>query len=158
MLRERDLEKLIFRLSKPSLRKTVSMSPKLMMQLCRDFVWPTKGNIIIHFGSPIEQSSWSWSGIIIAAPVGQPIRAISSGSVVYADWFNGYGLLLIIDHGNGYMSLYGHINGFRRKLNDKVEAGEVVATVGKSGSEEPGLYFSIRYNSKPVNPEQWCKL
>ena len=150
------LEKLITRLSRVSLRKTASISPKLMGQLCRSFVWPTKGSITIHFGSPIEQSSWSWSGIIIAAPEKQGIHAISSGRVVYADWFTGYGLLLIIDHGSGYMSLYGHNSNFRKKLNDQVEAGEIVAFVGKSGCEEPGLYFAIRYNGRPVNPEKWC--
>jgi septal ring factor EnvC (AmiA/AmiB activator) len=76
--------------------------------------------------------------------------------VVYADWFTGYGLLLIIDHGSGYMSLYGHNSNFRKKVNDQVEAGEIVALVGKSGCEEAGLYFAIRYNGRLVNPEQWC--
>lgn len=153
---KRGLEKLIAQLSRLSPRKTVTISPRLMAQLCRHFVWPTKGAIKIHFGSPIEQSSWSWSGIVIVAPENQGVRAISPGRVVYADWFTGYGLLLIIDHGSGYMSLYGHNKGFRKKLNDQVEAGEVVALVGKSGSEDSGLYFAIRYNGKPVDPERWC--
>lgn len=155
-----NLEKLIIRLNRLSIageRKTVVISPKLMLRLCRNFVWPTKGVITTHFGSPIEQSSWSWSGIIITAPKNQAIRAISSGTVVYAAWFAGYGLLLIIDHGSGYMSLYGHNNSLRKKINDQVKAGEVVAAVGKSGREDPGLYFSIRYNGKPVNPEGWCR-
>lgn len=145
------------RLSQTDTHKTVAISPKFMEQLCKHFVWPTKGAITIHFGSPIEQSSWSWSGIIIAAPENQGIQAVSSGRVVYADWFTGYGLLLIIDHGSGYMSLYGHNSSFRKKLSDYVEAGEIVATVGRSGSEEPGLYFAIRYNGRPVNPERWCR-
>ena len=151
---KRNLEKLITSLSS---RKIVNISPELMTQLCHDFVWPTKGTIAIHFGSPIAQSSWSWSGIIIAAPEGQEVRAVSSGKVVYADWFNGYGLLLIVDHGNGYMSLYGYNNDFRKKLYDEVAAGEVVAIVGKSDYEKSGLYFAIRYNSEPVNPERWCQ-
>ncbi|CAL7960464.1 murein hydrolase activator [Gammaproteobacteria bacterium] len=154
---KRGLEKLIERLSRLGPSKTVIISPELMVQLCRHFVWPTKGEVIIHFGSPIEQSYWSWSGIIIAAPENQGIHAISSGRVVYADWFTGYGLLLIIDHGSGYMSLYGHNKGFRKKLGDHVETGEMVAVVGKSGSEEFGLYFAIRYNGRPVNPEHWCR-
>jgi len=154
---KRGLEKLIARLNRLGPSKTVSISPQLMAQLCRHFVWPTKGEVTIHFGSPIEQSSWSWSGIIIAAHENQGIHAISSGRVVYADWFTGYGLLLIIDHGSGYMSLYGHNSSFRKKLNDHVETGEIVAAVGKSGSEESGLYFAIRYNGRPVNPEHWCR-
>ncbi len=154
---KKGLEKLIVRLSQPNLRKTVAISSELMAQLCRHFVWPTKGAVKIHFGSPIEQSSWSWSGIIIAAPENQGIHAISSGRVVYADWFTGYGLLLIIDHGSGYMSLYGHNNGFRKRLGDHVETGEIVAAVGRSGSEESGLYFAIRYNGRPVDPERWCR-
>jgi len=149
-----NLEKLITQLSP---RQTVAISSKLMTQLCKNFVWPTQGVITTRFGSPIEQSTWRWSGIIIVAPENQGIHAISSGKVVYADWFTGYGLLLIIDHGNGYMSLYGHNTGFRKKLNDEVLAGEIVATVGKSGCEEPRLYFAIRYNGKPVDPERWCK-
>jgi Membrane-bound metallopeptidase len=149
-----NLEKLINRLSP---RKKVIISPELMTQLCQSFVWPTKGTVTIHFGSPIEQSSWSWSGIIISAPENQEIRAVSAGKVVYADWFTGYGLLLIIDHGSGYMSLYGHNNAFRKKLGAEVKAGEVVATVGKSGCEEPELYFAIRYNGQPINPERWCR-
>ena len=153
---KRNLERLIDRLSRTSPRQKIAISPKVMAQLCQKFVWPTKGTIAVHFGSPIEQSSWSWSGIIVLAPEKQGVRAISSGKVVYADWFAGYGLLLIIDHGSGYMSLYGHNHGFCKKLNDRVEAGEVVATVGKSGNDQSGLYFAIRYNGKPVNPEQWC--
>ena len=152
---KRNLEKLV---SSLSTRKTVgSISAELMTQLCRDFVWPTAGMVIVHFGSPIEQSSWSWSGIIIAAPENQEVRAVAAGEVVYADWFNGYGLLLIVDHGSGYMSLYGYNNDLRKKIYDKVGVGEVIATVGKSDYEKSGLYFAIRYNSKPINPERWCQ-
>jgi murein hydrolase activator len=151
---KKNLEKLIEHLV--PIKEEV-ITTRLMAQLCQNFIWPTKGDVIIHFGSPIEQSSWSWSGIIIAAPQNQTVRAVSSGKVVYAGWFTGYGLLLIIDHGSGYMSLYGHNDRFSKKVDDKVEAGEIIAFVGKSDGEEPGLYFAIRYNGKPVNPEKWCK-
>ncbi|EKE01483.1 MAG: non-proteolytic protein, peptidase family M23 [uncultured bacterium] len=154
-----NLEKLISRLAAVPVqhKAAVKISYRLMAQLCRVFVWPTKGTITTHFGSSIEQSSWTWSGVIISAPENQAVRAISSGRVVYANWFTGYGLLLIIDHGSGYMSLYGYNNSFRKKVNDRVEAGEIVSVVGKNGYEESGLYFAIRYNGKPVNPEQWCR-
>lgn len=155
---KKNLEELIARLSVSGMHKAIALSPSLITKLCQDFVWPTTGKVAVHFGSPIEQSSWSWNGIIIAAPEDQIIKAISSGTVVYADWLSGYGLLLIIDHGNGYMSLYGYNNNFRKKLHDRVIAGEIIATVGKSSREESGLYFSVRYNGKPVNPEKWCKI
>ena len=151
---KRNLEKLV---SSLSTRKTVGISSELMTQLCRDFAWPTAGTVVVHFGSPIEQSSWSWSGIIIAAPENQEVRAVAAGEVVYADWFNGYGLLLIIDHGSGYMSLYGYNSDLRKKLHDVVSGGEVIATVGTSDYEKSGLYFAIRYNGKSVNPERWCQ-
>ena len=153
---KQDLEKLIERLNKLSMQARSGQVPS-HTKICKNFVWPTKGSIKVHFGSAIEQSSWSMSGVVIRAPAGQAVRAMSAGKVVYADWFNGYGLLLIIDHGNGYMSLYGHNKGFSRKLHDRVAAGEVVAAVGSSDSPETGLYFAIRYNGKPVNPESWCK-
>jgi murein hydrolase activator len=158
---KKNLEKLIAKLSQtsfsPAHKKTAAISSALMTRLCKNFVWPTKGPITIHFGSPIEQSSWSWNGIIIAAPANQEIRAISSGQVAYSGWFNGYGMLLIIDHGSGYMSLYGNIGSSHKKNSDIVKAGEVIATTGKIDNENPGFYFSIRYNGRPVNPEAWCK-
>ncbi len=134
-----------------------TMSSGLKAKFCQDFVWPTAGTITTHFGSPIEQSSWKWSGVIIRAAMKQEVRAASAGKVVYADWLTGYGLLLIIDHGSGYMSLYGYNSSFRKKLNDLVAAGEVVATVGKSDSENYALYFAIRYNGKPIDPAGWCR-
>jgi len=153
---KKELEKLIERLNRLSMQSKAGQAPSYT-KICKNFVWPTKGIIKVHFGSAIEQSSWSSSGVMVKAPAGQAVRAISAGKVVYADWFNGYGLLLIIDHGNGYMSLYGHNKGFSKKLQDRVDAGEVVAAVGNSDSQETGLYFAIRCNGKPVNPENWCR-
>lgn len=154
LIAKRNLERLVDSLTP---HKFAAMSPGIRTRLCKNFVWPTKGMIVTHFGSSIGESSWKWGGIIIKAPLNQEVRAISSGNVVYADWLTGYGQLLIIDHENGYMSLYGHNNSFRKRLNARVGAGEVIATVGKSGSEEPELYFAIRYNGKPIDPERWCR-
>ena len=154
LVAKRNLERLVDTLVP---RMAGAMSSESKTKVCRNFVWPTKGRIITHFGSPIEQSSWKWNGVVISATENQDIYAISPGKVVYADWLAGYGLLLIIDHGSGYMSLYGHNSSFRKRLNASVEAGEVVAAVGKSGCEEPELYFAIRYNGKPIDPEKWCR-
>ena len=153
LIAKRNLEKLVGSLT----QHKFTTSPKLKAHFCRDFIWPTQGKVTTHFGSPIEQSSWKWNGVIISAAMKQEIRAVSSGRVVYADWLAGYGLLLIIDHGSGYMSLYGYNSSFLKKLNDNVAAGEVVATVGKGDGEDYALYFAIRYNGKPLDPESWCR-
>ncbi|MBU0743837.1 MAG: peptidoglycan DD-metalloendopeptidase family protein [Gammaproteobacteria bacterium] len=154
LIAKKNLEKLVNALNP---HKFAAMSSGVRTRLCQNFVWPTKGVIVTRFGSSIEQSSWKWSGIFIRAPENQEVRAISSGSIVYADFLAGYGLLLIIDHGNGYMSLYGHNNRFLKQINAKVVAGDVISTVGKNGGEEAELYFAIRYNGKPIDPQKWCR-
>ncbi|MDR1012584.1 MAG: peptidoglycan DD-metalloendopeptidase family protein [Coxiellaceae bacterium] len=150
LLAKRNLEELISRII-PRTKVAAPVSSHVWSH--KSFIWPTPGVIITHFGNSIEQSSWRWNGIIIRAPEGQEVRAISSGRIIYAGWLSGYGALLIIDHGNGYMSLYGYNKSCFKKLNDKVYSGEVISTVGKSDSDEPGLYFAIRYHGKPINPE-----
>lgn len=120
--------------------------------------WPTAGNIITHFGSPIGQSELKYNGVLISAPVGQPVKAIYQGRVVFANSLRGLGLLIIVDHGDGYLSLYGHNQSLYKKVGAIVKTGEVIAAVGDSDSSgQPGLYFEIRHNSKPLNPERWCK-
>ena len=96
---------------------------------------------------------------MIGAHQGSQVRAISHGRVAFADWLRGFGLLIIIDHGDGYMSLYGHNQSLNMETGDWVEAGEVIATAGNSGGrQKSGLYFEIRHNGKPVNPMRWCRL
>lgn len=141
-----------------SANKKLSQAPKSRMQMCGKFVWPTAGKITTHYGSSIVNSQWKWNAILISAPEQQAVKAIASGTVVYAGKLSGYGLLLIIDHGGGYMSLYGQNHSIYKKLADEVNAGENIATVGHSDEDpEPKLYFAIRHNGKPVNPETWCK-
>jgi septal ring factor EnvC (AmiA/AmiB activator) len=119
--------------------------------------WPTQGPIIEHFGAPIGESQLKWTDILIQAPAGQYVRAVAGGKVVFANAMVGYGLLLIIDHGNGYMSLYGHNQNLYKKVGDVIKAGELIATVGHAENETTtALYFGIRHNGKPLNPEQWC--
>ncbi len=126
-------------------------------RFCRNFVWPTKGKIVTHFGSAIEQSSWQWNGVIIRGEFNQDVHAISSGKVVYADRLTGYGKLLIIDHGNGYMSLYGYNNRLHKQKGDSVVAGDLITGIGKSTSGADELYFAIRYNGKAIDPEISCR-
>lgn len=118
--------------------------------------WPTKGNILNNFGTQIEQSELRWTGILIKAAPGQPVRAVANGKVVFAKWLSGYGLLLIISHGDGYMTLYGRNQDLYKKEGDTVSQGELVASAGKSGGFQiPGLYFAIRHNVQPLDPLSW---
>lgn len=120
---------------------------------------PTKGKISARFGRIRDvESGLKWRGIIIDAKEGRDVQAIAHGRVAFSDWLRGYGLLLIIDHGGGYMSLYGYNQSLYREVGDWVEKGEVVAGVGLSGGRnQAGLYFEVRNQGKPVNPLFWCK-
>ena len=120
--------------------------------------WPTKGKILRLFGTQIEQSELRWGGVLIKAPDGHPIHAIAKGKVVFAKWLSGYGLLIIVNHGHGYMTLYGRNNALYKTVGDSVKKGDLIATVGKSGGyQSPALYFAIRHNGKPLNPTRWCR-
>ena len=93
----------------------------------------------------------------IRANTGEPVKAIYAGRVIFADWFQGQGLLMIIDHGNGYMSLYGHNESLLQNAGAWVAGGETIATVGNSGGQSmAALYFEIRLNGQPSNPNLWC--
>ena len=119
--------------------------------------WPVTGNQQYRFGSKRPGSALQSQGVSILANSGAPVRAIYSGQVVFADWFQGQGLLMIIDHGDGYMSLYGHNESLLHAAGDWVTAGETIATVGTSGGQKvAALYFEIRHNGKPSDPNRWC--
>ncbi len=119
--------------------------------------WPASGRIKASFGS-VKIGSLRWDGVIISAPEGRELSAVHAGRVAYADWFRGYGLLLIIDHGDGYMSLYGHNLSLFKETGDWVETGDVIGLVGSSGVQSAaGTYFGIRHDGKAVNPAHWCE-
>lgn len=120
--------------------------------------WPATGRLVATFGDRREVGKLTWDGVVIAAPEGREVRAIHHGRVAFADWLRGFGLLLIIDHGDGFMSLYGHNQSLFKETGEWVEPGEVVAQVGSSGGRtRSGIYFGIRHNGQPQNPKQWCK-
>jgi septal ring factor EnvC (AmiA/AmiB activator) len=120
--------------------------------------WPASGDLVANFGSRREVGKLKWDGVMIAAPEGREVRAIHHGRVAFADWLRGFGLLLIIDHGDGFMSLYGHNQSLFKETGEWVEPGEVVAQVGSSGGRtHSGIYFGIRHNGEPQNPKLWCK-
>ncbi len=118
--------------------------------------WPVSGKPSNRFGRSRGQGKQTWQGLNIPAQEGSSVNAIHHGRVVFADWFRGSGLLLIIDHGDGYMSLYAHNQALLRDVGEWVETGAAIATVGNSGGRrETALYFEIRQDGKPVNPAQW---
>ena len=119
--------------------------------------WPTKGRFINNFGQPKNYGDLKWNGILIKTELGTPVRVISHGRVAFADWLQGFGFITIVDHGDGYMSLYGHNETLFKQMGDWVQAGEVIATAGDSGGQPvSGVYFEIRSRGKPVNPSKWC--
>lgn len=123
-----------------------------------DMPWPVPGRASARFGNPRNQGKMRWQGVTIPAAAGTPVKAIHHGRVVYADWLRGMGLLLIIDHGEGYMSLYAHNESLVREVGEWVTAGTQIATVGDTGGQtRPALYFEVREKGKPVNPAKWCR-
>lgn len=119
--------------------------------------WPVRGRIVEHYGAPRRYGQLRWNGVLIRAPRGTPVRAISRARVAFADWLPHYGLTIILEHGNGYLSLYGHNQALYKEAGDRVKAGETIATVGDTGGEShPALYFEIRKGKTPLNPQKWC--
>ncbi len=120
--------------------------------------WPVKGKVKRLFGRPKPPSNLRWQGVIIQAPTGNNVRAISHGRIAFADWLRGMGNLIIIDHGNEYLSLYGHNQSLFKAAGEWVEAGDIIGSIGNSGGQsKQGLYFEIRKKGKPQNPSRWCK-
>jgi len=118
--------------------------------------WPVQGRLAGDFGQSRGAGPVKWNGVLLEASAGTPVRAVYHGRVAFADWLQGLGLLIIVDHGGGYMSLYGHNEALLKESGDWVEPGETIAQVGDSGGQSrAGLYFEIRYNGEPVNPHPW---
>lgn len=119
---------------------------------------PLEGRVVARFGQPRADGLLRWDGLVLAAPAGTEVRAVRAGRVVYADWLPGMGQLVVVDHGKGYMSLYGHNQELLRKTGQQVQQGELLARVGDSGGQSsPGLYFELRRNGKPIDPRGWIK-
>ena len=117
---------------------------------------PVRGRLMNRYGERREDSGTTWKGLFIRAVTGETVHAVADGLVVYADWLRGFGNLLILDHGGGYMSLYAYNEGLVRKVGEKVRAGDPIANVGASGgSADSGLYFELRRDGKPFDPLKW---
>ncbi len=117
---------------------------------------PVAGELSNRFGSRRSDTGTSWKGLFIRASAGSPVKALGPGQVVFADWLRGFGNLIIIDHGDGYMSLYGNNETLLKREGETVAAGDIIANVGNSGGNaESGLYFEVRYQSRAIDPLQW---
>ncbi len=153
----RDLETLLDRLDDaladipPDLR--TRQHPR---QLRGQLPMPVSGRVLAAFGQP-RAAGVRWQGWLIAAPAGREVRAIAHGRVAYADWLRGYGLLLIVDHGEGFMSLYGHNETLRVEVGDWVEPNDLISTVGQAPQRRTGLYFELRRDGKAVDPAGWIR-
>jgi septal ring factor EnvC (AmiA/AmiB activator) len=125
-------------------------------QLKGKLTLPVKGAITNRFGELRPDSSIVWKGLFLRTSSGQAVKAVAAGQVVFADWLRGFGNLMIIDHGDGYMSLYGYNESLYKEVGEQVHGGDTVASTGNSGgSEEYGLYFELRHKSKPFDPVKW---
>lgn len=120
--------------------------------------WPVQGRLVHRFGQPLVGGRLPAQGDLIAAPLGTPVHVVSWGRVVYADWLPRFGLLVIVDHGDGYMSIYAHNQSLFTQVGDWVHPGEVIAALGDSGGQDnPALYFEIRHNNTSLDPRKWCR-
>ncbi|MEL1263283.1 murein hydrolase activator EnvC family protein [Pseudoxanthomonas putridarboris] len=119
--------------------------------------WPVSGSLLARYGGRMPDGRAS-TGVLIGAPAGTPVTAVADGTVVFSEWMTGYGLILIVDHGNGYMSLYAHNDSLLKDSGDQVKRGDAVARVGTSGGQgTPALYFELRRNGQPVDPSSWLQ-
>jgi len=118
--------------------------------------WPVAGTLLHDYGQPRADGQLKWNGVVLAAPRGREVRAVYHGRVVFADWLAGMGLLVIVDHGEGFLTLYGYNESILKSTGDWVAPGDVIATVGDSGGQpRASLYFELRQGTRPVNPRTW---
>ena len=152
---ERELDALLTRLRRS---EDIHEEDAPFMSLKGKLSWPVRGKIITRYGESKKAGKLRSQGIIFASAAGIDVHAISSGTVIYADWFRNLGLLLILDHGDGFMSLYGYNEVLLKKAGDRVEKNSPIARTGDTGGQNhTGLYFEIRREGNPLNPSLWCR-
>lgn len=154
---ERQLQELVRSLQRALARHAAPGGQEAALQALKGkLAWPVPGTIRLAYGARQAQGKPPARGILIDVRAGTEVRAIAPGQVAFADWLRGFGLLLIIDHGGGYMSLYGHNQSLFKQPGEPVVTGEVIASVGDSGGEaRAGLYLELRKNGRPLDPGPW---
>jgi septal ring factor EnvC (AmiA/AmiB activator) len=152
---EKDLARLIAELTS-ILSDYPIRSEEPFSKLKGHLTWPVAGRLLHDFGQPRASGRLKWNGVVLAAPRGREVRAIYHGRIVFADWLAGMGLLVIVDHGEGFMTLYGYNETILKSAGEWVAPGDVIATVGDSGGQQQAsLYFEIRQGTRPINPRRW---
>jgi len=152
-----DLTRLLQRLIRAPHPSAPSRLTGAFSRLRGQLAWPVAGRIRSLFGQP-RGGGLAWDGIVIDTRLDAPVHAICAGRVVYSDWLPGLGLLIIVDHGNGYLSLYGHNDRLFKAAGQQVAAGEVIAAAGDTGGRaQPQLYFEIRHAGVPLDPRPWFR-
>ncbi len=138
--------------------QSITINGQSFDQLQGKLTWPVRGPILSSFGSLLDDGSHRSMGVMLKSQPGTPVHAIYSGKVIFADWLRGYGLLVIINHGHSYMTLYGRNQAIYTKVGHYVKTGDVIASTGNSGGySNASLYFEVRQNGSPVNPSTWCR-
>jgi septal ring factor EnvC (AmiA/AmiB activator) len=136
-----------------------SSAESMFLELKGKLRLPVRGELANRFGSPRADGGLVWKGLFIAARPGEEVRAVADGRVVFADWLRGFGNLLIVDHGDAYMSLYGNNESLYKRVGDSIRGGEPVAAVGASGGNtDSGLYFELRHQGRPLDPLDWVDI
>jgi len=161
-LQKKKLEKIISDLQRQASKQALLAKQKQQQESLANFqhhlAWPVTGTLAHRYGESITASDMKWRGIVITAPLRQSVHAIYAGKVIFANWLQGFGFTLIIDHGHGYMSLYARNQSLEKSEGQLVKAQEIIARVGKSGGfSESSLYFELRHNGNPINPLAWLK-
>lgn len=152
---EQILKQTLDELSKNSLSQEIMMDG--LAKLKGKLNWPSQGQIKHRFGT-LKHGSFRWKGVLLNAKEGASVKSIADGQVLFADWLKGFGWVIIVDHGEDFMSLYGHNQALLKEVGDKIVQGEMIALVGQSGGQtNPSLYFEIRHKGLAVNPVKWCK-
>ncbi len=152
---EKDLSQLIAELSSILSDYPISSESPFSEHKGR-LTWPVAGSLVHDFGQPRVTDRLKWNGVVLAAPRGHEVRSVYHGRVVFSDWLAGLGLLVIVEHGEGYMTLYGYNETTLKNTGDWVAPGDVIATVGDSGGQSrTALYFEIRRGTRPLNPRKW---
>ncbi len=155
---QRELEELLEAIEQAVVNLKMPENYKAFSAAKGSMPWPISGRASHRFGKSRNEGKMRWQGVTIPAKEGTKVAAIHHGRVVYADWLRGSGLLIIIDHGEGYMSLYAHNQSLLRDVGEWVSAGASISTVGSTGGRDSSaLYFEVRSKGKPTNPASWCR-
>ena len=156
---EHELVKLLNKLNVHKKNKTDTLKKGFSFSSKKgELIWPINGKLLKKYGEKKKKTGLKWRGVLIESVQGSHVSAVSQGKIVFADWFRNFGLLIIIDHENDYLSLYGHNQRLLKSIGDFVQTGEKIATVGDSGGQKnSALYFEIRKGKKTLNPSLWCK-